>query len=572
MALKKSVKNKSEENNTPSFLRGFRPYIIILIIIAIIYSHTLNFKFTYLDDNRLILDNFHFISKISNIVEAFKHDVFIDTTNNAYYRPIMTISLIIDAYLGGTSPLFYHLTNIIIHYLCSCLVFIFLLKLGYQRFPSFISSLFFTVHPALCQAVSWIGGRNDTLLALFILLSLITLISYLNTRKTTKLLIHLLTFTLAIFTKETALVFPFLYIFISRIMNKKIFERQNISIFTSYLIIILLWYFMRKNALSNPLNYTLKDIINSIINNFPAILLYIGKTLLPFNLSVLPILSDNTLIWGYIVVVILIFLVYFSKNKNNLYMIFGIFWFIIFLLPAFIRPNLNLPADFIEHRIYLPMIGFIIFLLEAGNIKNIEFKINFLNIAILAILFLFSIINISYSYNFKDELSFWENARIHSPSYPLARRNLGAMYYLRGEIDKAEKEYLECLKLNPTEPMVHNNLGLIYMNRGEFKKAEEEFLTELKYYPNYDTAYYNLGLLYLRQSKINEAVNLFKKTIEINPYYFDAYEKLSLIFYILKDFKQSKFYIDEALKRNGKINPEIIKMVEQSIHHIERKK
>lgn len=563
MTSKKSFKNKLDINDKPDFLKGFSSYIIIFLIVTIIYAHTIFFNFTYLDDNKLILDNFYFLSDISNILKAFQQDVFINTIDNAYYRPIMNISLMLDAQFSGTSPFFYHLTNILIHLFCVFFVFSFLLKLGYKRFPSFLFSVFFAVHPALCQAVAWIPGRNDSLLTLFILLSFIFFINYMSDRKINNLFIHLLFFAFALFTKETTLISLFLFIFYIRLISlKRVLQRQNISLFLGWIIITYLWFVMRKSALPNPINYSPKDMINSIVSNLPAVFLYIGKTLLPFNLSVLPTLNNNTLIYGYIVVAVSIFLICLSKNINRLYITFGILWFLSFLLPAFIRPDPNLPTAFIEHRMYLPFIGFMIFLLEAANIKNIVFGKNFATFLCISILLLFSLINIFYSYNFKDQITFWENARNHSPQYPLARRNLGAIYYLKGDFDKAKEEYLECVKLNPAEPMVHNNLGLIYMNRGEFKKAEDEFLTELKYNPNYDTAYYNLGLLYLREGRIQQSINLWKKTIDINPYYFDAYEQLAALFYILKDYNQSAFYINQAKKRNGKINPQLLKAME----------
>ncbi|MFH1619486.1 MAG: tetratricopeptide repeat protein [bacterium] len=561
--MSKKHKNASEAIVEPRFLTGYRPYAGLLLLAVIIYTHTLFFGFTYLDDNTLILDNFHFLGDMSNFFKAFQRDVFLNAASEAYYRPLMTVSLMVDARFGGTSPFFYHLTNILLHFASSCLIFVFLRRLGYEKFPVFLCSAFFAVHPALCQAVAWIPGRNDSLLAVFIVLSFIFFIDYIASRKQGHLAAHLLFFTLALFTKETAVALlilcPFYMLLIA---PKRIFAAHNLTLFLGWAATVCVWFILRKMAFSHPIAYTPEYMLRSLVSNLPAVFLYIGKLLFPFNLSVLPILRNNTLIYGYAAVASVLILFCFSKNTSRSRVAFGMLWFLIFLLPGFIRPNPDLPADFIEHRMYVPALGLLIFLLETARIKDAVFGKNPTTFLAAGILGLFSFLNISHSGNFKDSSAFWENAAAHSPQYPLARRNLGAMYYLKGETDKAEKEYLECVKLNPAEPMVHNNLGLIYMDSGRLAKAEAEFLSELRYNPNYDTAYYNLGLLYARQGKMQQAVGLWMKTLEINPHYFGAYNQLGIFFYNIKDFKKAAFYVSEAQKRNGQILPELLKAME----------
>jgi protein O-mannosyl-transferase len=102
--------------------------------------------------------------------------VFLSTVGQAYYRPMMTISLILDAQIGGASPFIYHFTDIVIHLLASCLLFLFFKKLNYRKDLSFFFALIFAIHPVLSQAVGWIPGRNDTLLTVFILLAFIAFI------------------------------------------------------------------------------------------------------------------------------------------------------------------------------------------------------------------------------------------------------------------------------------------------------------------------------------------------------------------------------------------------------------
>ena len=168
----------------PIFLRTWRPYAWIVLVGFLLYFKAIFFGYTYLDDNNLILENIYFLHDISNIIAAFGQDVFrLISTADIYYRPLMTVSLILDAQIGGAAPFIYHFTNLLIHLLGSCLVFLLLNKIGCKRELSFVFSLIFAIHPALSQAVAWIPGRNDSLMAVFALLSFIFFIDYAERKK-----------------------------------------------------------------------------------------------------------------------------------------------------------------------------------------------------------------------------------------------------------------------------------------------------------------------------------------------------------------------------------------------------
>ena len=150
-------------------------YYLIAVVVIALYAKAVFFDFTYLDDNILVLVNRYFLKDLGNIIKAFRFDAF-GREFGYYYRPMLTISLMLDAQISGVSPVIYHVTNILIHLAASCLVFRFFVKSGYPQDKSLLISLIFAVHPVLTQAVVWIPGRNDSLLTVFSLLSFIFLI------------------------------------------------------------------------------------------------------------------------------------------------------------------------------------------------------------------------------------------------------------------------------------------------------------------------------------------------------------------------------------------------------------
>lgn len=539
------------------FSKNWIPYGIISGLGFILYFQTLFFNFTYLDDNVLILANANFLGDLSNIVRTFQIDVFNSVGNIAsYYRPILTLSFMFDFSLGGSGPTIYHFTNIVLHVLATSLLFIFLKKLNYKKELAFLFSIIFLVHPVLSQAISWIPGRNDSLLAVFILSTFIFFISYLKNEKISSLGWCVVFFALAIFTKESALfVLPVMFFYSFLFHKETRFSLGNLYFAIGALVIIGLWAVARHLALDSSSPITVVDTFKSIYSSLPGLIQYIGKIILPFNLNVLPIMEDTTFIYGIISVSLLVGLFLMTKTKRWIYILFGTIWFLAFLLPSFIRPDPNKIADFFEHRLYVPIIGIFIILLEIDFIKNLNFRKKITLIIIGILILILSMITLVHSNNFDNRLAFWKNAVKNSPHYAFAHQNLGAIEFLEKNIENSEKELKIALLLNPNEKMAHNNLGLVYFNKNKFSEAEEEYKKELKINPYYDNAHYNLGLLYYRQLKYTEAENSWKKTLSINPGYNDALKMLALLYYNNKNYKEAVWYASE-LYRRGVIPPQ----------------
>ena len=545
------------------FDKKWTPFLILIGIGLVLYFQVLFFGFTYLDDNNLILDNAGFLSQLSNLFTSFQIDVFHLFNHSAfYYRPILTISLILDYQLSGPHPFMYHFTNLVLHLLASCLVFLFLKKLNYRKELSLLFAMIFLAHPALVQAVAWIPGRNDSLATVFVLAAFIFLVQYLKDNKLKYFVWHLIFLALAVFTKEIALFFLLPAIFYFYFLN----QRRNLKIrrgwwLLSWISIAGLWFLARSFALQGLGSLGFKAMLQSVYLNFPGLIQMLGKIFFPFNLSVLPIIQDTTFVYGLVAVLLSAGLLLWTKNKRWPYIFFGLSWFLIFLLPAFIRPNPAGVADFIEHRLYLPIIGFFIFLLETDLLKKLNFKRVYHLILLGLVLITLCVLTVRHSRNFSNRSAFWQNAVENSPHYPLANRNLGAMYYLDGKLDQAELEFKKALALNPSEEMAHNNLGLVYENRGQFDKSEAEYLEEIKINPFYDNAYYNLGILYYREGKYDQAEQAWRKVLSLNPNFLKAIYNLIDLYLEQKKYVEAKSYVWTLSNLGYPLPPELLKVL-----------
>lgn len=506
-----------------AFLKSWRPYVIILLFGLALYGRTVFFDLTYLDDNALIVENYSIISDVRNLGLVFTNDVFF-STDRSYYRPMLNLSFMPEAVTAEPIAALFYLVNIGLHILATILLFLFLTKINQRRILSLGLSLFFLVHPVLAQAVAWIPGRNDSLLAVFILAAWISFLNFSLKPRLWTYIGYLVFFCLALMTKESAVVLPFLIAYYFLYLRPERVNRHD-----RYLLlggsgaIIFFWFLMRRLVLGDLITSP-GSMLEATISNSAVWLVYLGKIIWPFNLSLLPTLADSSIIYGLICLALLALGLIFSRYHRWRYLIFGGAWFGLFLLPS-----LFLSAEFpyfLEHRLYLPMMGFLLILSELDIFSRLNWRRSItIWIAVIILLFL-AVLSFRHSSYFSDRITFWQTAASGSPQAPLAQRNLGAMYYLDGNYDDALIHYRAALELNPTEAMVHNNIGLIYLERGDLEEAEQEFFQELKVNPFYDKALFNLGELYYRQGRPGEASRFWQETLKVNPNHQPAFSRL----------------------------------------------
>ena len=192
---------------------AFPPLLWLAAVLALVplllFGRSVSFDYVRADDVDLIAGNQAFLADLANAPSVFTRSYFeIDgelTDLETYYRPLVVLSFMLDTQVGGGDPATFHATNVALHTAVVLLLFSLALRLGAARVPAFMSALLFAVHPLTAQAVCWIVGRNDILLALFAVASLIGLDAALRGSRWGAPL-HVAAFALALFTKETGVV------------------------------------------------------------------------------------------------------------------------------------------------------------------------------------------------------------------------------------------------------------------------------------------------------------------------------------------------------------------------------
>ena len=165
-----------------------------------------------------VLDNF-FLSDdfvaLARIAEGDLSPVYA-RTQGGLFRPLYTLSHLLELRLFGLNPLGFHLTNVALHAANAFLTYALAARLlrGEHLTPAALrgvavsAGLVFLLHPSHTEAVSWIAARADLLAALFSLLSLLFFTRHARERSAPALAASLASFALALLAKESAVCVP----------------------------------------------------------------------------------------------------------------------------------------------------------------------------------------------------------------------------------------------------------------------------------------------------------------------------------------------------------------------------
>ena len=96
------------------------------------------------------------------------------------YRPLFWLSIFFDRSVWGLNAGAFHATNIALHLLNGNLAFSLLRRLKMPVLGAAITSLLWLSLPINTEAVAWVSGRSYLLCILFILLSLLSALSYMR--------------------------------------------------------------------------------------------------------------------------------------------------------------------------------------------------------------------------------------------------------------------------------------------------------------------------------------------------------------------------------------------------------
>jgi protein O-mannosyl-transferase len=465
------------------------------------------------------------------------------------YRPITSLTFVVEYALFKNSPnraQISHIISISLYGFCGILLFIYLLTLfkGSAVWFSFIVVSLFMIHPIHSEVVNNIKTRDELLVFLFGLTSMIAALRFFDSRKKKFFILATLAFFLAIFSKESgamlvALIPLSLYFF-------RDFSLRNALALS--LGSIFLFFILKKGGtllldaqtvryfqfFENPL-YTM-DFSARIPMFFYTIVLYLIFLFKPFPLSFyygyneIPIVDFGDIRFYFALVLVLLMVAVIAKGvKSKSPLSFGIAFFLISIAGA---SNLVVvaPGIFAERFAYMASIGFAYLVVLAlfkwrkynpedmpGNGFKKNVYIGFVILALPAMLY-------AWQRNpaWNSAFDLYKTDIVHLPNSMKAHSLLGTEY--------SNKAFALQQSGNVDE----------FLNAQAYAdSALSHYERAIQIYPGYANSYNNVSVLHYNfKADIWKSLFYTRKAIELDSVYTEAIFNLAGTYGKLKTFYQ----------------------------------
>lgn len=532
--------------------------IFIAVVTFLIYMNTFRLNYA-LDDSAAITDNKFVQEGIRGIPDLMKTDFWhFSGPALGYYRPLSLITFAIEYQFFGLSPHISHFNNVLLFTLTTFLLFLLLSRLfsGYNFIFPFLISMLFALHPIHSEIVANIKGRDELLSFLNMILMLIFVIRYYDSKKRLFLWLSLLFFYFALLSKESAiagiLVLP-LFLYYSGNLKFK-----DLLIKTFPFLFVIALFFIQKAILYESIKVVVQsDNVNYPYNNelvrsssaFMMFLVFLKMLIIPYPLmhdysyNQIPAVHwDNIRALLGLAGFLTVFIFGLSGLRKKTITGFGICLYFILISPAF-GFILMRGGTFAERLLFTPSLPYCI-LLTFALIKltkaNLTKKISVTLSSVRSLLFIIPIflgIFILYSWDtisrnpaWKDSFTLFATDLKKGPDCSLVQYHYGCELmnnYLR-EKDKVKRnEYL--------------NEGLV-----SIKNA-------IRIFPHFSDAYNSLGNNYEFQAYdhqnhayLDSAINSYNMVLEMDSKEYRAYLRLGYIYRMLGNNESASYNFNVA--------------------------
>ncbi|MDD5026508.1 MAG: tetratricopeptide repeat protein [Candidatus Peribacteraceae bacterium] len=480
----------------------------IVALTLVVYGRSLGNEFVTWDDGSLIIENplVHSLS-FSSLIGAFT------SYDPELYVPLTTLSYQFNYFVAGLHPFTYHFTNLALHIL-NVLGVVWVVFLLYKKKSVAIAvGLLFAVHPLNTEAVAWASARKDVLVTVFFLLTLGWYITFLRTSEQRYRLWSVIAFLLALLSKVTVILTPFLLLLIDwyegKPVNRTALKEKWPYLFLAVLFGVVAWF---GKATSGSF------LFEKVLIGMKSIIFYLLKLLWPVHLSAIypytsPIaLSTSDLFFSTAAVIALCVVVYIFRRHRII--VFAWLFYLSMLLPTLtnITRGRNELLDVIfasDRYAYIPVIGILIFAgLLFQALRNRWRRIADGGLALL--ICMLAIAAYAQSLTWKDSRSlFTQVLACYANSY-VAHTNIGTELFKSGDIDGAMAEYERAVAIRP-DGTTYYNIGQIHLSYGRTNDAIAAFRSAIAVSHKDPDPFTYLGVLLLEQGNASEGKAMLEK-------------------------------------------------------------
>ncbi len=532
--------------------------LIFILFLAILgtYYPSLAYPFLNLDDPYYI----NFNPYIRDLTWKGIYRIFSQPIVDNYF-PLQILTYALDYQIWHIQPFGYRLHNIVLHILNAVLVFYLLKRIFSNRWVSFLSALFFGLHPVNVESVTWVAERKNVLSLAFMLASFLSYLSYLEAqrraRRTGFYLAALSFFLLALLAKVSAVILPLLlllfdFCFLRKGKWEMVRDKLPFLALSILFSFVAVWVYRRGGVLVDYHGGSPYLTFLAMTNVFVEYIIYLAVPVYLDHLYWTPIpqsILEYQVLLSMGAILLFVFLAWRSFRKDRTFF-FWFGWFFISLLPVLnIVPLIILRAD---RYMYLPAIGFF-YLVTWGLWKICQgekwlYRVPVFFSCVLLLAGAYSFLTLERNKLWRDSIVFWEETLSKFPQSATAVKFIGNIYTERGKPDLAISYFQAGLRETPNEIALLNGLAMAYKNKSELQRAEDLLMKANRLNPRDSETCNNLGTIYFQRGDLERSRAYLQKAIELNPHSAPPHANLGLIFYNLNQEAEAIRELEKAME------------------------
>ncbi len=521
------------------------------------YANALTADFVW-DDVSSVLQHRH-VQDPSKIFQLFREDQHaFGRGEGNFYRPLVSVSFMIDYALArganpeaapmDVDPFLFHLTSVLWHVAASILLCAVMVRLDAPRIVAFATALLYAVHPLHTEAVAYVSGRADSMAAAFMFAALLcALVQGDSRRRLIGTVLAGLFFILALLSKESAAIFPFLLLAVmllrpmpedsseeSEAPRRDVYLRRMLPVAVTAVIVVI-YGLLRLTVLhfGSGGDSTAPGFGARLVDAGQAFALYIRLIFLPTGLHMERTL-DGVPGWaalvGYVLMAGCVALAIYGLRTGRRRVALGMAWFLItwFPISGFIPIN----APMAEHWLYVPLAGFLWAMVElvAEPLRRSDSGRRAAAVAVYAVFLLFLGLTLDRNRDWKDNVSLFRATLRENPNSIRVHYNLAVTYdeVVKNNPVGARRHYERVVALigEPPSDMALEarvSAGDVYFRQRLYDAAAQHYLAVLQAEPSEErlpligSAAYGLGRIALLRGDLPGAVGLFGRAQQGRP-------------------------------------------------------
>ena len=560
-----------------------------------VFAPTLGYDLVW-DDRATVLHN-RGIESLRNVPAFFTGHAFSGAEEGLreiavieYYRPVWVLSLAVNHAVWGKRAPGYHLSNVLLHALASALVAWLVFELAGSAAAAAVAGALFAVHPVHAEAVAWVSARNELLLGVFLLLAFVFYLRFRRGAGAAAGAASFGFFTLALLSKETAVVFPAIVLLHewagrrwgrdtgasaaarapgagtpgAAVRPVAAYGFAILLVATAAAFLVLRAFLVAPLPAHDPLATRLASAPGIVLENLRLLFVPVGLRVLHTFEPVASPFSAPAL--GPLAVLLAIAACLPLAFRLHRGVGLGLGWILLALVPVSGLAALLQPTPIAERYLYLPSIGWALALGSllaalsarapaggtaprgharpapaAGGPARAAYG------AAMALVPVLAAAAIANCRPWQNDLVLASRMVVDAPDSPLANSSLGFARYRLGHWQEAANAFATSIKLRPADPWNHYYLGCCMRRLDRIEPAERWLRNALALGMRYAPVQLELGEALESQGRLEEAERECRRAIELDPGLVEAHTALGRILFQDRRYEEAERAYREAL-------------------------